>query len=88
MSVLGIDQKTLSPNRLIQEILKAPVDLLWNGGIGTYVKADSEKNSEVGDFANNLCRVNADQLRCKVVSERLRFNSAGSNSVCSAWWCH
>ncbi len=50
-------------------ILKAPVDLLWNGGIGTYVKAASEQHSDVGDRANNALRVNGGELRCKVVGE-------------------
>jgi glutamate dehydrogenase len=50
-------------------ILKAPVDLLWNGGIGTYVKASSETNAEVGDRANDGLRVNGAELRCKVIGE-------------------
>jgi glutamate dehydrogenase len=50
-------------------ILKAPVDLLWSGGIGTYVKGESETNADVGDRANDATRVNASQLRCKVVGE-------------------
>jgi glutamate dehydrogenase len=59
----------LSPNELLSAILKAPVDLLWNGGIGTYVKASSETHAEVGDRANNALRVNGSELRCKVVGE-------------------
>jgi glutamate dehydrogenase len=54
---------------LISYILKAPVALLWNGGIGTYVKARSESNSDVNDGANDAVRVNADELRCKMVGE-------------------
>jgi glutamate dehydrogenase len=50
-------------------ILKSPVDLVWNGGIGTYVKASSETNADVGDRANNALRVNGGDLRCKVVGE-------------------
>jgi glutamate dehydrogenase len=50
-------------------ILRAPVDLLWNGGIGTYVKSSRESNAEVGDRANNALRVDGGQLRCKVVGE-------------------
>ncbi len=61
--------KALSPNDLMSAILKAPVDLLWNGGIGTYVKATSEQHSDVGDRANNALRVNGTDLRCKVVGE-------------------
>ncbi|MGZ6725253.1 MAG: NAD-glutamate dehydrogenase domain-containing protein, partial [Solirubrobacteraceae bacterium] len=59
----------LSPNELIQAILRAPVDLLWNGGIGTYVKASSEAQAEAGDKANDQVRVDGDELRCKVVGE-------------------
>jgi glutamate dehydrogenase len=59
----------LSPNELMNAILKAPVDLLWNGGIGTYVKATSETHQQVGDRANNALRVDGRELRCKVVGE-------------------
>ena len=54
---------------LISMILKAPVTLLWNGGIGTYVKARSESHSDVNDGANDTVRVNADELRCRIVGE-------------------
>ncbi|UBU14768.1 NAD-glutamate dehydrogenase [Nonomuraea gerenzanensis] len=60
---------SLAPNDLISAILRAPVDLLWNGGIGTYVKAGSESHSDVGDKANDALRVNAAELRCKVIGE-------------------
>ena len=63
------DAAAMSPMELISAILKAPVDLLWNGGIGTYVKAASENNANVGDRANNGLRVDGNQLRCKVVGE-------------------
>ena len=68
---LGLEPGTtaLSPAELMSAILRAPVDLLWNGGIGTYVKAASETNADVGDRANNALRVNGEQLRCKVVGE-------------------
>jgi glutamate dehydrogenase len=59
----------LSPAELITACLSAPVDLLWNGGIGTYVKATSESNAEVGDKANDHLRVNGAQLRAKCVGE-------------------
>src|SRR5205085_4884056 len=59
----------LTPARLISAILRAPVDLLWNGGIGTYVKASSEMHADAGDKANDALRVNADELRCRVVGE-------------------
>jgi len=70
-AVLGIDDDVaaLSPAELMSAILRAPVDLLWNGGIGTYVKSSRESNADVGDRANNALRVNGEQLRCKVVGE-------------------
>ena len=61
--------ETMSPQELMRSVLQAPVDLLWNGGIGTYVKASSETHSDVGDKANDAIRVNGEQLRCKVVGE-------------------
>ena len=66
---LGITQSSLTSAELISAILRAPVDLLWNGGIGTYVKASSERHFDVGDKANDGVRVDANQLRCKVVGE-------------------
>ncbi len=68
---LGFDVsvKALAPADLIRRILTAPVDLLWNGGIGTYVKAADESHSEVGDKANDGVRVDATELLCKVVGE-------------------
>ncbi|GAA2906481.1 NAD-glutamate dehydrogenase [Streptosporangium fragile] len=70
-AALGLDDvvTSLAPNDLISAILRAPVDLLWNGGIGTYVKATSESHADVGDKANDGLRVNASELRCKVVGE-------------------
>ncbi|MCG5218479.1 NAD-glutamate dehydrogenase [Streptosporangium sp. KLBMP 9127] len=59
----------LPPSELISAILRAPVDLLWNGGIGTYVKSTAESHVEVGDKANDGLRVNAADLRCRVVGE-------------------
>lgn len=68
-SLLAIESKRLAPNELISTILKAPVDLLWNGGIGTYIKSAAENNSDVGDKANDAVRVNGGELRCKVIGE-------------------
>lgn len=70
-AALGIDGEVdqLSPAELMNAILKARVDLLWNGGIGTYVKSTRESNAEVGDRANNAIRVNGCDLRCRVVGE-------------------
>ncbi|NII10247.1 NAD-glutamate dehydrogenase [Oleiagrimonas sp. C23AA] len=66
---LKSDVSQLSPPELISAILKAPVDLLWNGGIGTYVKASSETHEDAGDRTNNVLRVDGRDLRCKVVGE-------------------
>ncbi len=68
-ALFGLEQKVIEPNELIQAILKADVDLLWSGGVGTFVKATSENHFEVGDRTNDLIRVNADMLRCRVVGE-------------------
>lgn len=68
---LGIDQTIteMTPPDLIRAILRAPVDLLFNGGIGTYIKAESESDAAVGDRANDTVRVNANTLRAKVIGE-------------------
>ncbi|MFK8015975.1 MAG: NAD-glutamate dehydrogenase [Gammaproteobacteria bacterium] len=70
-AALGLEDriKTLSPTKLMQAILQAPVDLLWNGGIGTYVKSENETHDDAGDRANDSLRVNGSDLRCKVVGE-------------------
>ena len=84
---LNIEEKQLAPNALIRELLKAPFDLLWNGGIGTYIKASSETHADVGDLANNILRVNGNELHCKAIGEggnlgvtqlgRIEFAQAG-----------
>ena len=68
-ALLGVEADAMSPSDLIAAILKAPVDLLWFGGIGTYVKAASEAHADVGDRANDAHRVNAEDMRAKVVGE-------------------
>lgn len=67
--LLNVDKDALMPTDLIRAILKAPVDLIWNGGIGTYVKASQETNHDVGDRANDTLRVNGNELRTRVVVE-------------------
>ena len=67
--MLGTSEMTMQPDQLIRAILRMKVDLLWNGGIGTYVKASSEGHSDVGDHTNDGVRVDADQLRCRVIAE-------------------
>jgi glutamate dehydrogenase len=78
-NALDFYQNAVIPNELIRAILKAPVDLLWNGGIGTYVKAISESNVVVGDRANDALRINGADLRCRVVGEggNLGFTQLG-----------
>jgi glutamate dehydrogenase len=66
---LGIEEESLKPNELIQALLRAPVELLWNGGIGTYVKAGSESHADAGDKANDGVRVDGSELRAKVLGE-------------------
>ena len=63
------DADQMTPAELMNAILKAPVDLLWNGGIGTYVKSSAETHADCGDRANNALRVNGNELRCKMVGE-------------------
>ncbi|WP_026925032.1 NAD-glutamate dehydrogenase [Glycomyces arizonensis] len=80
-AALGLDPATteMTPPDLISAILAAPVDLLWNGGIGTYVKSSSESDAAAGDKANDAVRVNGADLRCKVVGEggNLGFTQLG-----------
>lgn len=61
--------KSVTPNQLMSHVLKATVDLLWNGGIGTYIKASTETHDDVGDRANNALRVNGNEVRCRVIGE-------------------
>ncbi|GAB2676040.1 NAD-glutamate dehydrogenase [Thalassiella azotivora] len=76
---LGRDVRSMTPAQLMKAILCAPVDLLWNGGIGTYVKATSETSAQVGDKANDPIRVNGADLRVRVVGEggNLGFTQLG-----------
>ncbi|MEV4272009.1 NAD-glutamate dehydrogenase [Micromonospora aurantiaca (nom. illeg.)] len=80
-AVLGLDEDVtqISPQELMKAILTAPVDLFWNGGIGTYVKASSQTNAEVGDKSNDAIRVDGKSLRCRVVGEggNLGFTQQG-----------
>jgi glutamate dehydrogenase len=76
---LGVDTERMTPHELMRAILRAPVDLLWNGGIGTYVKASGETHADVGDKANDAVRVDGAELRCRVVGEggNLGFTQRG-----------
>jgi glutamate dehydrogenase len=85
--MLGINRKQAAPNEILKAILTSPSDLLWFGGIGTYVKAESENNAEVGDRANDAIRINGSEVGAKVIGEganlgvtqpgRIEFAQAG-----------
>lgn len=91
-TALGLDEGVteMTPPELIRAILRAPVDLLFNGGIGTYIKAEVESDAAVGDRANDAVRVNANQLRAKVIGEggnlgvtslgRIEFDQCGGRA--------
>jgi glutamate dehydrogenase len=68
-AALGIEAEELAPYEIVAAILRAPVDLLWLGGIGTYIKGGAERDEEIGDRANRLVRCNGADLRCRVVGE-------------------
>ncbi|MFO7994379.1 MAG: NAD-glutamate dehydrogenase [Marinobacter sp.] len=76
---LGIKADRLAPNELIRALLMAPVDMLWNGGIGTYMKAVRESHEDVGDKTNDAVRVDSHQLHCRVLGEggNLGFTQLG-----------
>lgn len=67
--MLDLKYETITPDKLIQSILKSKVDLLWNGGIGTYIKSSSENNIDIGDKTNDILRVNGKEVRAKVIVE-------------------
>ena len=85
-----IYQKKVTPNELISILLRAQVDLLWNGGIGTYLKASSETDADAGDKNNDSVRINANELRCSVIGEggnlgftqRARIEFSQNNGLC------
>ena len=66
---IGATQSAFTPNALISAILRAPVDMFWNGGIGTYVRASTETNAAVGDRSNDAVRIEASEVRARVVVE-------------------
>jgi glutamate dehydrogenase len=77
--VLGIPASSVDPTTLINAILRAPIDLIWFGGIGTYVKASTQSHADVGDPANDAIRANADELRARAIGEgaNLAITQAG-----------
>lgn len=81
-----IEESSLTPTELINRLMKAPVDLIWNGGIGTYVKSTEESHADAGDKANDSLRVNGNELRCKVFGEggNLGLTQLGRIEYCQA----
>jgi len=69
MALLGVRQEEMTPDEVIRALLRLPVDLLWFGGIGTFIKASHESHPEVGDRANDAVRVDADEVRAQVIGE-------------------
>ena len=88
-ALLGISQTAMPPDELIRRILTAAADLLWFGGIGTFVKSSKESHAEVGDRANDAVRVDGRALRCKVVGEgaNLAVTQAGRVEYARAGGC-
>ena len=78
---LGIEAETIDPDSLITAILKAEIDLLWFGGIGTYVKSSAENNVAVGDPANDGLRVDGADLRCKVIGEGANLGTTQAGRI-------
>ncbi|MDZ7852258.1 MAG: NAD-glutamate dehydrogenase [Halomonas sp.] len=78
-TLFGIKEDKLAPNELIRAMLKSRVDLLWNGGIGTYVKGSEETDAQVGDKANDSLRIDGRELQCRVIGEggNLGFTQRG-----------
>lgn len=68
-AAFDIQEDSLPPTELISRLLKAPVDLIWNGGIGTYIKASDESHAQVGDRANDALRINGCDVRAKIIGE-------------------
>ena len=85
-AALDVDGEQLAPDELVSAILRAPVDLLWNGGIGTYAKATTERDEDVGDKSNDRVRVNAPALRCRMIGEggNLGFTQAARSEFAAA----
>ncbi len=80
-AMLGLDQSTADPDGLISAILKAEVDLLWFGGIGTYVKSSAENNVQVGDPANDALRINGAEIGAKVIGEGANLGTTQAGRI-------
>ena len=79
----GLAAETVTPNALINALLKAEIDLLWFGGIGTYVKASTESQLDAGDRTNDAVRVSVPELRCKVIGEGAIWRSPSGPALSS-----
>jgi len=84
---LGIESANVDPATLMNAILRAPVDLLWFGGIGTYVKASTQLDSEVGDPANDSIRANATDLQARVIGEGANLAVTQAGRIEFAMYC-
>jgi glutamate dehydrogenase len=80
-AALGIEAASMTPEQLMRAILMAPVDMFYNGGIGTYIKAATESHAQVKDRANDAIRVNGSELRCKIVSEGGNLGATQSGRI-------
>ncbi len=79
--LLGIEEKEIEPDELVSTIMKSQVDLIWFGGIGTYIKAEHESHLDVGDPANDALRVNARELRAKVIGEGANLGTTQAGRI-------
>ena len=79
--LLGIEAKEIEPDALVSAIIKAQVDLIWFGGIGTYIKAESESHLDVGDPSNDALRVNAAQVRARVIGEGANLGATQAGRI-------
>jgi hypothetical protein len=84
-AALDIEETSLTPEELMHRILLAPVDLFYNGGIGTYIKASTETHAQVKDRANDNIRVSGNELRCKVVAEGGNLGATQAGRIEFAW---
>ncbi len=86
-SVLGLDEgiTSMTPAELLKAIISAPVDLFWNGGIGTYVKASAESHTDIGDRANDNIRIDGADLRVRVVGEGGNLGMSQAGRIEAAW---
>jgi glutamate dehydrogenase len=80
-ALLGVEADSLSPSELMTAILKARVDLMWFGGIGTYIKAGTETHAEVGDRANDAVRVNGQEVRARVIGEGANLGATQAGRI-------